>query len=336
MIKAKSGNSEFTQKVVKWMWLGFGGFVAFGILMFFLIYNGIVGYMPPIEELKNPSDRFASMIYSSDGVEMGRFYQSKGNRVYVEFDEMSPYLTQALIATEDVRFDSHSGIDARAIMRALVMRGILQRKNAGGGSTITQQLAKLLYSPQSSNIVSRAMQKPVEWVIALKLERYYTKDEIIKMYFNQFDFLYNAVGIKSAAFVYFGKEPKDLNVEEAATLVGMLKNPSYFNPVRNPERCMNRRNVVFDQMLKADFITEAEAEELKAKPLVLSFHRIDHNDGIAPYFREELRRIMTAKEPVLSDYPSWNYQAYVDDSIAWETNPLYGWCEKNRKPDGKK
>ena len=144
MIKAKSGNSEFTQKVVKWMWLGFGGFVAFGILMFFLIYNGIVGYMPPIEELKNPSDRFASMIYSSDGVEMGRFYQSKGNRVYVEFDEMSPYLTQALIATEDVRFDSHSGIDARAIMRALVMRGILQRKNAGGGSTITRQLARWL------------------------------------------------------------------------------------------------------------------------------------------------------------------------------------------------
>ena len=336
IMKTASGNSAFTQKVVKWMWLGFGGIVAFCIVMFILIYNGIVGYMPPIEELKNPSDRFASMIYSSDGMEMGRFYQSKGNRVYVDFDEMSPYLTQALIATEDVRFDSHSGIDARAMVRALVMRGILQRKNAGGGSTITQQLAKLLYSPQSSNIVSRAMQKPVEWVIALKLERYYTKDEIIKMYFNQFDFLYNAVGIKSAAFVYFGKEPKDLTVEEAATLVGMLKNPSYFNPVRNPERCQNRRNVVFEQMLKADFITEAEAAELKAKPLTLNFHRIDHKDGIAPYFREELRRIMTAKEPVLSDYPTWNYQAYVDDSIAWETNPLYGWCEKNRKPDGKK
>ena len=336
IMKTASGNSAFTQKVVKWMWLGFGGIVAFCIVMFILIYNGIVGYMPPIEELKNPSDRFASMIYSSDGMAMGRFYQSKGNRVYVDFDEMSPYLTQALIATEDVRFDSHSGIDARAMVRALVMRGILQRKNAGGGSTITQQLAKLLYSPQSSNIVSRAMQKPVEWVIALKLERYYTKDEIIKMYFNQFDFLYNAVGIKSAAFVYFGKEPKDLTVEEAATLVGMLKNPSYFNPVRNPERCQNRRNVVFEQMLKADFITEAEAAELKAKPLTLKFHRIDHKDGIAPYFREELRRIMTAKEPVLSDYPTWNYQAYVDDSIAWETNPLYGWCEKNRKPDGKK
>ncbi|MGM9803330.1 MAG: transglycosylase domain-containing protein [Muribaculaceae bacterium] len=336
MNKAAKEPSAWTSRVVRWMWLCFGGFVAFCVVMFFLLYNGIVGYMPPIEELKNPSDRFASMIFSSDGVEMGRFYQSKGNRVYVDFDEMSPYLTQALIATEDVRFDSHSGIDARAILRALIMRGVLQRKNAGGGSTITQQLAKQLYSPQSSNIIARAIQKPVEWVIALKLERYYTKDEIIKMYFNQFDFLYNAVGIKSAAFVYFGKEPKDLNVEESAMLVGMLKNPSLYNPLRNPERCLSRRNVVFDQMVKADFITEEEGEALKAKPLVLDFHRIDHKDGIAPYFRMELRRYMTAKEPRLSDYPSWNYQAYVDDSIAWETNPLYGWCEKNRKPDGKK
>ena len=331
-----SAISGVTRGIIKWMWIGFTGGVLMLALLFVLIYNGVVGYMPPIEELKNPSDKFASMIFTSDGVEMGRFYHSKSNRVYVDFDEMSPYLTQALIATEDARFDSHSGIDGRAMLRVLVRRVILQQKNAGGGSTITQQLAKLLYSPESHGIFTRAIQKPVEWMIALKLERFYTKDEIIKMYFNQFDFLYNAVGVKTASYVYFGKEPSELSIEEAATLVGMLKNPSRFNPVRHPERCINRRNVVFQQMEKAEFITAEECEEYSKRPLVLSFHRVDHNDGIAPYFREELRRIMTAKRPKQGDYASWNYQAYVDDSIAWETNPLYGWCEKVRKPDGSK
>ena len=331
-----SAISGVTRGIIKWMWIGFTGGVLMLALLFVLIYNGVVGYMPPIEELKNPSDKFASMIFTSDGVEMGRFYHSKSNRVYVDFDEMSPYLTQALIATEDARFDSHSGIDGRAMLRVLVRRVILQQKNAGGGSTITQQLAKLLYSPESHGFFTRAIQKPVEWMIALKLERFYTKDEIIKMYFNQFDFLYNAVGVKTASYVYFGKEPSELSIEEAATLVGMLKNPSRFNPVRHPERCINRRNVVFQQMEKAEFITAEECEEYSKRPLVLSFHRVDHNDGIAPYFREELRRIMTAKRPKQGDYASWNYQSYVDDSIAWETNPLYGWCEKVRKPDGSK
>ena len=340
MQKETEGNvpakTDLTKRIVKWMWISFAGFVLTIALLFVLIYNGVLGYMPPIEELKNPTDKFASMIFTSDGVEMGRFYHSKSNRVYVDYDDISPYLTQALIATEDARFDSHSGIDGRAMLRVLVRRMILQQKNAGGGSTITQQLAKLLYSPESTGFFTRAIQKPVEWMIAIKLERFYTKDEIIKMYLNQFDFLYNAVGVKTASYVYFGKEPSELSVEEAATLVGMLKNPSRFNPVRHPERCLNRRNVVFQQMLKADFITEEECEEYSKRPLVLSFHRVDHNDGIAPYFREELRRIMTAKRPRLGDYASWNYQAYVDDSIAWETNPLYGWCEKVRKPDGSK
>lgn len=329
-------NDKYAATVVKWMWCAFGAMVALGALVFVLIYNGVIGYMPDIEELKNPSDHFASVVYTCDGVEMGRFYQSKGNRVYADFDELSPYLSQALIATEDVRFESHSGVDVRALARAVVLRGLLMRRNAGGGSTITQQLAKQLYSPASSNLLARAIQKPVEWVIALKLERFYTKDEIIKMYFNQFDFLYNAVGIKSAAFVYFGKAPKDLTIEESATLVGMLKNPSYFNPVRYPERALARRNVVFEQMNKADMVSDEELERLKAMPLELSFHRVDHKDGVAPYFREELRRVMTATRPERSDYPDWNYQAFVDDSTAWERNPLYGWCEKTRKPDGTK
>lgn len=316
------------------MWTIFGLLMAFVGIMFYLIYNGVIGYMPPVEELKNPTDRFASVLYTDDGVEMGRYYQSKGNRVYVDYDELSPHLSNALIATEDERFESHSGIDLKALARAVIKRGIFMQKNAGGGSTITQQLAKQLYSPQSSGIMERMLQKPIEWMIAVKLERYYTKDEIIKMYFNQFDFLNNAVGIKTAAFVYFGKEPKDLSITESATLVGMAKNPSYYNPVRYNERTRGRRNVVLEQMYKADMISKEELEALKEQPLTLDYHRVDHKDGIAPYFREELRRMLTAKRPDRDDYPSWNYQAYVDDSIAWATNPLFGWCEKNRKPDG--
>ncbi|MEG0011344.1 MAG: transglycosylase domain-containing protein [Muribaculaceae bacterium] len=302
--------------------------------MFLLIYNGIIGYMPPVEELKNPTDKFATVIYTADGEEMGRFYQSKGNRVYVDFDDMSQHMVDALIATEDVRYEDHSGIDMRALSRAVIKRGIFRQKNAGGGSTITQQLAKQLYSPSSENIIERAIQKPVEWVIAVKLERYYTKDEIIKMYFNQFDFLNNAVGIKSAAYVYFGKTPKDLSIEESATLVGMVKNPAYFNPVRHLERTRERRNVVFEQMYKADMITSEELDSLKQLPLTLHYHKVDHKDGLAPYFREELRHMLTAKNPERGDYPSWDKQGYVDDSIAWATNPLYGWVEKNPKPDG--
>ncbi len=178
------------------------------------------------------------------------------------------------------------------------------------------------------------MQKPIEWMIAIKLERFYSKEEILKMYLNQFDFLYNAVGIKSAAKVYFNKEAGQLDTLQAATLIGMVKNPSYFNPVRKPERTRDRRNVVLEQMYKADMLTEAELERLQAQPLTLNFQRVDHKDGLAPYFREELRRYLTAKKPKKDNYPSWDTQKYVDDSIAWATNPLYGWIEKTRKPDG--
>lgn len=334
--KTKKGVSRSEAFIIKWMWRTLGIVVAFAFLMFVLIYNGIVGYMPPIEELQNPADQFASTIYSADGVEMGRYYRSKGNRVYVEFDDMTHHLSDALIATEDVRFESHSGIDGRALIRAIVKRVLLRQHAAGGGSTITQQLAKQLYSPKSGNIFERALQKPIEWVIAMKLERYYTKAEIIKMYFNQFDFLNNAVGIKSAAFVYFGKDPSNLNIQESAMLVGMCKNPSYYNPLRHEERTRERRNVVFAQMVKAGKLTQAECDSLKLLPIELSYHRVDHNDGIAPYFREELRRMMTATKPKRDDYPEWNEQAYIDDLDAWEKNPLFGWCEKNRKPNGDK
>lgn len=318
------------------MWIAFIALTLFIGIFFILVYNGVIGYMPPIEDLKNPQDKFASVIYTSDGQEMGRYFRNTGNRVYADFDEISPAVVDALIATEDARFEDHSGIDVKAIARAVVKTVLLRQKNAGGGSTITQQLAKQLYTPPSNGILQRAMQKPIEWMIAIKLERFYSKEEILKMYLNQFDFLYNAVGIKSAAKVYFNKEAADLNTIEAATLVGMVKNPSYFNPVRHPERTKDRRNVVLEQMYKADMLTREELETLKNEPLALDFHRVDHKEGLAPYFREELRRYLTAKKPVRSNYPSWDGQKYVDDSIAWATNPLYGWIEKTRKPDGTK
>ena len=324
------------RQIIKLMWVGFAAFIGVLALFFILIYNGVIGYMPPVEELKNPNDRFASVIYSADGQEIGRYFRNTGNRVYADFDEISPHVVNALIATEDARFEEHSGIDGRAIMRVLFKTILLRQKNAGGGSTITQQLAKQLYSPESSGLLSRFIQKPIEWMIAIKLERFYSKDEIIKMYLNQFDFLYNAVGIKSAAWVYFGKEPKDLSIEEAATLVGMVKNPAYYNPVRQPERTTQRRNVVFEQMYKAGMLTQEEVDSLSKLPLTLSFHKVDHKDGIAPYFREELRRVLRAKKPERENYRGWETQKFIDDSIAWETDPLFGWIEKNPKPDGSK
>lgn len=303
-----------------------------------MIYHGYIGYMPPAEGLLNPEDRFASRLFTSDGVEMGRFYQSRNNRVYADYSEISPNVINALIATEDERFMQHSGIDIMALSRVLFKTILLRQKNAGGGSTITQQLAKQLYSPESDGLMDRFIQKPVEWAIAVKLERYYTKEEIIKVYLNQFDFLNNAVGIKTAAHVYFNTTPDSLKIEQAAMLVGMAKNPSLYNPVRadRKDAAVGRRNVVLQQMLKADLITEAECDSLCALPLEVKFTKVDHKDGIAPYFREAVRLMMQAKEPRRGDYPDWDQQRFVDDSIQWATNPLYGWVEKNPKPDGTK
>ncbi|MGL4805844.1 MAG: transglycosylase domain-containing protein, partial [Bacteroidales bacterium] len=235
---------------------------------------------------------------------------------------------------EDARYISHSGIDAQALLRAVVKRGLMGQKSAGGGSTISQQLAKLLYSPTADNVFERVLQKPIEWVIAVQLERNYTKEEIVNMYLNKFDFLNNADGIKSAANVYFGKDPKDLTIEESATLIGMCKNPSYFNPVRYNERTKGRRNVVLDQMYKGNYITKEQRDSLQQLPLTLRYHKVDHKEGIAAYFRERLRLMMIAPKPDKSRYRGWQQQQYVEDSLSWETNPLYGWCAKNKKADG--
>ena len=317
------------KKLMITLWVLFFGVVGGVLGLFALIENGSIGYMPDLQELENPVDKYASQVISDDGVLLGTWSYSRANRIFVSYDDLSPYLVEALVATEDERFYEHSGIDFRAVLRAVVKRVLLRQKQAGGGSTITQQLAKQLYSAKAGNIWERAMQKPIEWVIAVKLERYYTKEEIITMYLNYFDFLHNAVGIKTAAKTYFNKEPKDLNINECATLVGMCKNPSLFNPVRRPEQSQGRRDVVLDQMLKSGRLTQAEVDSCKALPLELNFHRQDHKDGHATYFREYLRTVLTAKKPDRDNYASWQGQKFYEDSLAWANDPLYGWCNKN-------
>ena len=323
------------RKIIKALWIFLAVIVLAIVIVFVSISKGWIGYMPPVEELENPSYKFATEIFSEDEKVLGTWSYSKENRVYTAYKDLSPSIINALIATEDVRFVEHSGIDAKALFRAFVKRGLMFQKNAGGGSTLSQQLAKQLFTENvARNTLQRLFQKPIEWVIAVKLERYYTKEEILSMYLNKFDFLNNAVGIKTAAYTYFGCEPKDLKIEEAATLVGMCKNPSLYNPVRFNERSRGRRNVVLEQMRKAGYITDAECDSLQALPLKLTYNRVDHKEGLATYFREYLRGVMTAPKPARSDYRGWQMQKFYEDSIAWETNPLYGWCAKNKKKDG--
>lgn len=323
-------NSNFRPAFLKIFWGLFVAGILAVVLVFFGIAKGWFGYMPPIAELQNPKNKYATEVFSSDMVSLGSYYR-KENRVGVQYSDISPYMIQALVATEDARFYDHSGIDAKAFLRALLTLG-----KAGGGSTITQQLSKQLYSPTAGSTMERLMQKPNEWVIAAQLERLYSKDEIIMMYLNQFDFLYNAVGIKSAAQVYFGTTPAKLKIQEAAMLVGMCKNPSFYNPRRHEERALLRRNTVLNQMEKYDYITEAECDSLKQLPLELHYHSVDHKQGLAPYFREYLRGVLTAKEPKESDYPEWNKAQYPIDKAQWDNNPLYGFCNKNKKADGTK
>lgn len=301
---------------------------------FWAIARGYIGYMPELKQLENPVNKFASQVISSDGRLLGTWSYTRANRIFVSYEDIAPSTVQALVATEDERFYEHSGIDFRALLRAIVKRGIMRQTQAGGGSTITQQLAKQLYSAKAGSVAERVMQKPIEWVIAVQLERFYTKDEILSMYLNYFDFLYNAVGLKTAAKTYFGKEPKDLTVTESATLIGMCKNPSLYNPVRHQERALQRRNTVLGQMLKAGYLKEDEARRLMKEPLELNFHRQDHKEGAGTYVREYLRTILMAKKPVRSNYASWQNQKFFDDSLEWATNPLYGWCNKNKKKDG--
>lgn len=331
------------RRIVRWMWISFLSIGMIGFLLLLLIYNGIIGYMPPIDELEDPHDNFASVLYASDGkTEIGRFYEVSANRENVEFKEISPYVIDALLATEDVRFMQHSGIDFRALGRTGVKTMLMGDKSSGGASTITQQLAKILYTKKAVKGWRRMLQKPIEWMIAIKLERVYTKEELIKMYLNRFDFLNNAIGIKTAAAVYFNKLPNQLNIQESAMLIGMLKNPSYYNPLTQPDRTMGRRNTVLEQMAKAGLLTERECDSISQLPLGLDYHRVTRTEGTDSYLREHIRRVMTAKRPVRpkrSDYKSENayllaMSKYNTDSVQWAEDPLYGWVQKNPKPDG--
>ncbi len=301
------------------------------VILFINISVGNLGFMPTFEELENPNSNLATEIYSDDDVLLGTYFTE--NRARTEYSELSPYLVDALVATEDQRYYKHSGIDFIGLVRVAVKTILAGDKSSGGGSTITQQLAKMLFPRERfDNPFQIANRKFREWVIAVKLERSYTKEEIVAMYFNQFDFLNLAVGVKMASKVYFNCNPNELKIEQAAMLVGMAKNPALFNPVRRPDTTFHRRNVVLFQMYKNHKITRQQFDSLKYLPLELNYQKVDHKLGSATYFREYLRLTMNATMPVKGNY--YSEDRYAEDSAQWRNNPLYGWCNKNTKADG--
>jgi penicillin-binding protein 1A len=316
-------------------WSTFLLFIGGACLFFYLIALGKLGFMPTFEELENPTSRFSSEIYSADGKLIGKYFRGNENHRHTDYSDIPASVISALIATEDARFYNHSGIDARGLLR--VIKGLLSGStSSGGGSTISQQLAKMLFprDPRQGT-AGLVLQKFREWVIAVKLERSYSKEEILAMYLNKFDFLNLAIGINAAAHVYFGLPLDSLRVEQSAMLVGMAKNPSLYQPTRFPERTRERRNVVLSQMKKYGMITATRYDSLKTLPLAINFQKEDHKEGPGTYFREHLRLYMTADKPD-KNAPAyrWNSAQYSLDSLAWETDPLYGWCNKNRKTDG--
>jgi penicillin-binding protein 1A len=259
------------------------GFAAFALLLI-LINVGVFGKLPSLSELENPSILQATEIYAADGTLMGKYYRERGNRSNVDYHDISKHVVNALVATEDERFYEHSGIDGRSVARAIIFLG-----REGGGSTITQQLALNMFSERARNPITRVIQKLKEWIIAIKLERNFTKQEILTLYLNTVPFGENVYGIRNSSLTFFQKEPDRLNVEEAAVLVGMLKGNTIYNPRKNPKNAMNRRNVVLDQMAKNNYLTATENQKLKLKPIVLNYRKQDENAGLAPYFREVLR-----------------------------------------------
>jgi len=273
----------------------------------FLLVNltamGVFGNLPTFEQLENPKNNLATEIISEDGIVLGKYFFE--NRSKEKYSELPKNLINALISTEDIRFREHSGVDGRALLRAIV-GAIIGNSSSGGASTITQQLAKMLFTEQPSSGVERITQKLKEWIISAQLEKRYTKDEILTMYLNRFDWVNNAVGIKSASMVYFNKEPIDLNVEESAMLVGMLKNPALYNPNRRKALTQSRRNVVLSQMKKYEFLSDSLYDTLLRQPIKLDFKQASHNEGLAPYFREYLR------------------------------GELKQWCSSHKKADGRK
>ncbi|MFV0506943.1 MAG: transglycosylase domain-containing protein [Bacteroidales bacterium] len=326
-------SKEYRRYIIKSWTIYFSILLSIG-LFFILISIGALGFIPTFEELENPESVIASEVISEDGNVLGKYFIDSENRSVLAYKDLPESLVEALIATEDARFREHAGIDMRSLFR--VVKGVLTGNSSlGGGSTLSQQLAKMLFPRQvNASIPELIMRKFKEWVIAIKLERSYTKNEIIALYLNKYDFLNLAVGIKSASRIYYDMTPDSLRIEQSAMFVGMAQNSSLYNPVRFPERTLNRRNVVLNQMKKYDYIDEETCDSLKQLPLNLSFKREDFKVGIASYAREYIRKYMTAKKPDLDDYASWQHELYEKDMYEWENNPLFGWCEKNKKPNG--
>ena len=325
------------KKIIKWCWIFFS--VPVVMMIALPAYVWFFDDIPSFEDLENPESMLATQVLSEDGQVLTTFHIE--NRSYVKYDELSPYLVQAAIATEDIRFNEHSGIDFLSLGRVMVKTLLGGDASQGGGSTITQQLAKTLYPREEladlapgEAVLKMVNIKMKEWATAVKLERSYTKEEIMTMYMNQVFFGSNAYGIKAAAKTFFGKEPMDLTVEEAATLVGMINKPTRYNPSINPDKSLVRRNFVISQMAKAGFLTEQQRDSIQKIPITLSYQVIDHNTGIAPYFRDMLRRTMNAQKPNRKSYAQ--IEDYRVDSLQWENDPLYGWLNKNSKPDGSK
>ncbi len=328
--KRKTDKKTLTQKI----WLAYLFLVIFTILFLFGISIGMLGPIPAFEELENPKSNLASEIITTDGELLGKFYIE--NRTNIEYFDLPEHLVNALIATEDVRFHKHSGVDGKGLFRVLFKTILRQDKGSGGGSTLTQQLAKNLFErPRNISKIKLITIKLREWITSAKLEKNYSKEEILTMYLNTVDFGHLSFGIQSASQTYFGKSPDSLSIEESATLVGMLKAPTFYSPIRNPERSTHRRNVVLSQMKKYDYITQTEYDSLKLIPMNTSKFQVqDHTAGMGTYLREYLRKIMTAEEPFEKDFN--NKPTYYELKEEWDNNPLYGWVNKNKKPDGTK
>ncbi|MBQ6311565.1 MAG: transglycosylase domain-containing protein [Bacteroidales bacterium] len=319
------------KRFLKWLWLIVFSPVLLVLLLLLLVW--MFADIPSFEELEDPQSNLATQIIADDGTLLNTYHVE--NRSYSNYEELSQNLKNALVATEDARFYEHSGVDGKSLVRVAVKSLLMgNRAEGGGGSTLSQQLAKSLFPRgEGHGKLKLIATKLKEWITAIKLERSYTKEEIMSMYLDAVFFGRNAYGIKSASSTFFGKLPKDLTVEEAALLVGMVNKPTKYNPVRNPELSLQRRNHVLKQMNKYGYLTDAQYDSIVKIPIILASRGdVDVSNGQAPYFRDMIKRVMSAKEPKRSSYA--NYYDYQQDSIRWKEDPLYGWLNKNTKPDG--
>lgn len=331
---AKFINSKTT---IRWFWIIITVPIALLLIMILLTASGLFGKLPTFEELENPKSNLATEIYSEDGQLIGTFFIQ--NRSYVDYSELNDSLVAALVATEDMRFYSHSGIDFISLARVGFKTVAMGNRRQGGGSTITQQLAKNLFPRDTvknrgtvSKISRLAVSKLKEWITAVKLEHNYTKEEIVAMYFNTVEYGSNAFGIKSAAQTFFNKLPSELTINEAAMLVGVVNAPTRYSPVRNPNNAKARRHTVLSRLKECGFITKHQLDSLTSLPIALNYKPITHNEGQGTYFREMIRMTMMAKRPERRQYINdWDYEQELK---RWETNPIYGWCHKNIKSDG--